>query len=71
MAMNDNGGGKRRASVLTLLSWLIMGVVFLGLAGLQIYKQGFAGSLGTLAIDVIIGLSGLGIAFLTWRGNRR
>lgn len=67
MATNEGGG----SAVLPILSWSMMGCVFLGLAAFRYSRQGLGGSLLSLAIDLIIGLSGLGIAFLTWRGSKR
>lgn len=71
MATHENGGKARGRAVMSTLSWLSMGLVFLGLAALQIVQHGFDGSLATLAINVVFGLAGLDIAFLTWRGSRR
>ena len=68
MATREKNGGR---VILSILSWLIMGCVFMGLAGFRIYREGFGANPGTLAIDLVIAAAGLGIAFVTWRGSRR
>ncbi len=67
MATNERGGRV----VLPILSWSIMGCAFLGLAAFRFSRLGLGSSLLSLAIDLMIGLSGLGIAFLTLRGSPR